>query len=89
MTTTEPNLVHTWGHGAVLLGEELYDERLHVEEEDVTLRVLVVGPETVHHQGIGAHLFLYQQHNDDLLRQCLCNGSSVKYEKGRILSIHE
>ncbi len=57
---------HTWGHGAVLFGEKLYDERLHVEEEDVTVRVLLVSSETVHHQRVGPHLFLYQHHHDYL-----------------------
>jgi hypothetical protein len=62
----DPDLIRTWGHDAVFLGEELYDERLHVEEEDVTLRVLLVSSETVHHQRVGPHLFLYQHHYDYL-----------------------
>ena len=46
----------TWRHDGVLLGEQLDDERLHVEEENVALGVRLVSPETINHQRKCANL---------------------------------
>ena len=48
--TRRSNLPLTWGHDGVLLREQLDDERLDVEEEDVSLGVGLVSPKPVHHQ---------------------------------------
>ena len=46
------------GHLAVLLRQHLSDQRLDIEEEDVTLGVFRVGAETVDHKRKSSTLFL-------------------------------
>jgi len=52
------NLHRSWRHLVVLFGQELRDQSLDVEEQDVAVSVLRVGPEPVNNERERATLFL-------------------------------